>query len=141
MEYIYSLYDPQTSKLLYRGTPEQLVKAGLYKRKGAVSAAYRVQVEGARPKRYRIERERADAAESTARHHEHKEKPEPPVKKPEPPVKKPQPKAKPGEKEQTPLQRDVHRMCLYNEAAREAGRKELQYGYWAAAGKPEAPVW
>ena len=42
MEYIYSLYDPQTSKLLYRGTPEQLVKAGLYKRKGAVSAAYRV---------------------------------------------------------------------------------------------------
>lgn len=134
MEYIYSLYDPQTSKLLYSGTPEQLVKAGLYKRKGAVSSAYRVQVEGARPKRYRIERERADAAESTARHHEHKEKPEPPVKKP-------QPKAKPEEKDETPLQRDVHRMCLYNEAALKAGKKELQYGYWAAAGKPEAPVW
>lgn len=56
MEYIYSLYDPQTSKLLYSGTPEQLVERGLYKRKGAVSSAYRVQVEGARPKRYRIER-------------------------------------------------------------------------------------
>nr|DAL33344.1 MAG TPA_asm: hypothetical protein [Caudoviricetes sp.] len=127
MEYIYSLYDPQTSKLLYSGTPEQLVKAGLYKRKGAVSAAYRVQVEGARPKRYRIERERADAAESTAYCHKVKEKP------------KPQPK--PAREDETPLQRDVHRMCLYNEAALKAGKKELQYGYWAAAGKPEAPVW
>lgn len=127
MEYIYSLYDPQTSKLLYRGTPEQLVKAGLYKRKGAVSSTYRVQVEGARPKRYRIERERADAAESNAYCHKVKEKP------------KPQPK--PAREDETPLQRDVHRMCLYNEAALKAGKKELQYGYWAAAGKPEAPVW
>lgn len=134
MEYIYSLYDPQTNKLLHRGTPEQLVERRLYKRKAAVSAAYRVQLEGARPKRYRIERERADAEKSTARHHEHKEKPEPPVKKP-------QPKAKPEEKERTPLQRDVHRMCLYNKAALKAGKKELQYGYWAAAGKPEKPVW
>ena len=124
MEYIYSLYDPQTSKLLYSGTPEQLVKAGLYRRKGAVSSAYRVQVEGARPKRYRIERERIRQEERAAR-----------------PVKKPQPKAKPKGKDETPLQRDVHRMCLYNEAALKAGKKELQYGYWAAAGKPEAPVW
>lgn len=124
MEYIYSLYDPQTSKLLYSGTPEQLVERGLYKRKGAVSSAYRVQVEGARPKRYRIERERADAAESTAYCH-----------------KKPKPKPKPAREDETSLQRDVHRMCLYNEAALKAGKKELQYGYWAAAGKPEAPVW
>nr|DAG51274.1 MAG TPA: hypothetical protein [Caudoviricetes sp.] len=122
MEYIYSLYDPQTSKLLYSGTPEQLVERGLYKRKGAVSSAYRVQVEGARPKRYRIERERADAAESTAYCHK-------------------KPKPKPAREDETPLQRDVHRMCLYNEAALKAGKKELQYGYWAAAGKPEAPVW
>lgn len=132
MEYIYSLYDPQTNKLLYRGTPEQLVKAGLYKRKNAVSAAYRVQVEGARPRRYRIERERADAEAAAARHHKPQEKPQP---------KKPQPKAQPEGKDETPLQRDVHRMCLYNEAALKAGKKELQYGYWAAAGKPEAPVW
>lgn len=132
MEYIYSLYDPQTNKLLYRGTPEQLVKAGLYKRKGAVSSAYRVQVKGARPRRYRIERERADAEAAAARHHKPQEKPQP---------KKPQPKAKPEGKDETPLQRDVHRMCLYNEAALKAGKKELQYGYWAAAGKPEAPVW
>ena len=132
MEYIYRLYDPQTNKLLYRGTPEQLVKAGLYKRKNAVSAAYRVQVEGARPRRYRIERERADAEAAAARHHKPQEKPQP---------KKPQPKAKPEGKDETPLQRDVHRMCLYNEAALKAGKKELQYGYWAAAGKPEAPVW
>ena len=59
MEYIYSLYDPQTSKLLCQGTPEQLVERGLYRRKAAVSAAYRVQVKGAKPKRYRIERQRA----------------------------------------------------------------------------------
>ena len=129
MEYIYSLYDPQTNKLLYSGTPEQLVERGLYKRKGAVSAAYRVQVEGARPRRWRIERERADAAESTAYCHKVKEKP------------KPKPKPKPAREDETPLQRDVHRMCLYNEAALKVGKKELQYGYWAAAGKPEAPVW
>lgn len=134
MEYIYSLYDPQTSKLLCQGTPEQLVERGLYRRKAAVSAAYRVQVKGAKPKRYRIERERADAAESTAYCHKVKEKPKPPVKKP-------QPKAKLEGKDETPLQRDVHRMCLYNEAALKAGKKELQYGYWAAAGKPETPVW
>ncbi len=127
MEYIYSLYDPQTNKLLYQGTPEQLVERGLYKRKGAVSSAYRVQVEGARPKRYRIERERADATESTAYCYKVKEKPKP--------------KPKPAREDETPLQRDVHRMCLYNEAALKAGKKELQYGYWAAAGKPEAPVW
>lgn len=127
MEYIYSLYDPQTNKLLYSGTPEQLVKAGLYKRKGAVSSAYRVQVKGARPKKWRIERERADAAESTAYCYKVKEKPKP--------------KPKPAREDETPLQRDVHRMCLYNEAALKAGKKELQYGYWAAAGKPEAPVW
>lgn len=132
MEYIYSLYDPLTNKLLYSGTPKQLVEWGLYKRKGAVNAAYRVQVEGARPKRYRIERERADAQEAAARHHKPREKPQP---------KKPQPKAKPEGKDETPLQRDVHRMCLYNKAALKAGKKELQYGYWAAAGKPEAPVW
>lgn len=113
MEYIYSLYDPQTNKLLYSGTPEQLVERGLYKRKGAVSSAYRVQVEGARPKRYRIERERKYPEERAAR----------PVKQP---VKKPQPKAKPEGKDETPLQRDVHRMCLYNEAALKAGKKELQ---------------
>ena len=29
MEYIYSLYDPQTNKLLHQGTPEQLVERGL----------------------------------------------------------------------------------------------------------------
>lgn len=104
------------------------MERGLYKRKGAVSSAYRVQVEGARPKRYRIERERKYPEGRAAR----------PVKQP---VKKPQPKAKPEGKYETPLQRDVHRMCLYNEAALKAGKKELQYGYWAAAGKPEAPVW
>lgn len=129
MEYIYSLYDPQTNKLLYCGTPEQLMKAGLYKRKNAVSAAYRVQVEGARPRRYRIERERADAQEAAARHHKPRKKPQP---------NKPQSEEKADE---TPLQRDVHRMMQYNKAARKAGCKELQYGYWAAAGKPEAPVW
>ena len=38
------------------------------------------------------------------------------------------------------LQRDVHELCLYNAAARKAGKKELSYGYWAAEGKPEAPA-
>ena len=43
MEYIYSLYDPQTNKLLYQGTPEQLVERGLYKRKiGRASCRERV---------------------------------------------------------------------------------------------------
>ena len=38
------------------------------------------------------------------------------------------------------LQRAVHELCLYNAAVRKAGKKELSYGYWAAAGKPEAPA-
>lgn len=34
------------------------------------------------------------------------------------------------------LQLDVHALCLYNATARKAGRKELSYGYWKAAGAP-----
>ena len=35
-----------------------------------------------------------------------------------------------------PLQLDVRELEGYNAKARERGKKELSYGYWAAAGKP-----
>lgn len=41
----------------------------------------------------------------------------------------------------TPLQRDVRELEGYNAQARERGKKELSYGYWAAEGKPAAPAW
>ena len=46
----------------------------------------------------------------------------------------------PEKTEMDALQEDVHALCRYNAAARKWGRKELSYGYWAAAGKPEVPV-
>lgn len=40
-----------------------------------------------------------------------------------------------------PLQLDVRDLEGYNAKARECGKKELSYGYWAAEGKPAAPAW
>lgn len=40
-----------------------------------------------------------------------------------------------------PLQLDVRDLEGYNAKAREHGKKELSYGYWAAEGKPAAPAW
>lgn len=37
------------------------------------------------------------------------------------------------------LDYDVHDLMIYNAIAKKEGRKELTYGYWAAAGKPSAP--
>lgn len=39
----------------------------------------------------------------------------------------------------TPLQLDVHDLCLYNRKARKQGKPELSYGGWAAKGKPGRP--
>lgn len=41
-------------------------------------------------------------------------------------------------KDPTPLQQDVHELCLYNEEAARLGRRKLSYGEWAAKGKPDA---
>ena len=60
----------------------------------------------------------------------------PTAPKPEP--KRPMPKLR-GIENPTKLQLDVHDLCCYNAAARKAGRKELSYGYWKAAGAPARP--
>lgn len=39
----------------------------------------------------------------------------------------------------TPLQLDVHDLCLYNRKARKQGKPELSYGGWAEKGKPGRP--
>lgn len=39
----------------------------------------------------------------------------------------------------TPLQRDVHDLCIYNRKARKQGKPELSYGGWAVKGKPAEP--
>lgn len=71
-------------------------------------------------------------AESVCTGYAHQKKKKAKPKKSRPPIT--------GIEKPDELQRDVHELCLYNAAARKAGKKELSYGYWAAAGKPEAPA-
>lgn len=129
MTYIYSLYDPETNKLLHRGTPVQLVEKGLYKTRGAVNAAYRVQTDGAKPRRWRIEREVEDGNRDKPHRGSTGEARNALKAKP-----------KPKQDDKSPLAQDVHWLCRYNAKARKRGRRELSYGQWAALGKPEEPV-
>ena len=38
-----------------------------------------------------------------------------------------------------PIQRDIRDLMVYNAKAKKLGRPELDYGYWAAKGKPARP--
>ena len=63
-----------------------------------------------------------------------------PVLKPAAP-RKPRVRLKKYLADPDPLQLDVRDLEGYNAQAREHGKKELSYGYWAAEGKPAAPAW
>ena len=167
-QYIYSLYDAKTGALRAKGTPQELMEQGYYNRIISGNINQRVEVwfysmfdadgnllhEGTaaelvekglfkntqtvtnvfyaghcRPQGiYGLTRKRirrgvlcnAPGARSSV------------PKKSRPPIT--------GIEKPDELQRAVHELCLYNAAARKAGKKELSYGYWAAEGKPEAPA-
>lgn len=60
MKYIYSLYDVKTGELVHKGTPGELVKAGVYNTSEEVSRRWGKQhMLGIAPRKWRIEREEA----------------------------------------------------------------------------------
>lgn len=149
--YIYSLYDAATDKLIYKGTPTQLMEAGLYKSIGAPNAAWRSQINGAKPRRWRVEREAMEPLKQQKKPYRHKAKEEgctPEAGKTPSPFpsadaarKRSCSKEEPFYKEKpSGLQQDVHWLCRYNAKARKLGKKELGYGMWSALGKPKEPV-
>lgn len=129
--YIYSLYDAKTGELLHRGTPTELVEAGLFPDRDRICSDYHHQKRTKNPYKWKIQREevkpKAEKAKPAAAR---------PAKQEKAPKKKVAEVIRGIEKPDA-LQLDVHVLCLYNAAARKAGRKELSYGYWAAAGRPE----
>ena len=157
-QYIYSLYDAKTGALRAKGTPQELMEQGYYNRAESVCTGYAHQKKKkAKPKKWRLEREEKQPKPKAEPDHRtgtqmrevwlysltrkrirrgvlcnapgaRSSVP----KKSRPPIT--------GIEKPDELQRDVHELCLYNAAARKAGKKELSYGYWAAEGKPEAPA-
>ncbi len=121
----YRMFDAD-GNLLHEGAARQLVEKGLFKDTQSVANAF--YAGHCRPQGvYSLTREKVKQSV---------------------PCKAPGQKSSVPEKRRPPiiriekpdaLQRDVHELCLYNAAARKAGKKELSYGYWAAAGKPAEP--
>ena len=124
--WFYSMFDAD-GNLLHEGTAAELVEKGLFKNTQTVTNVF--YAGHCRPQgNYGLTRKRirrgvlcnAPGARSSV------------PKKSRPPIT--------GIEKPDELQRAVHELCLYNAAARKAGKKELSYGYWAAEGKPEAPA-
>ena len=124
--WFYCMFDAD-GDLLHEGTARQLVEKGLFKDTQSVANAF--YAGHCRPQGvYSLTRKKV---------------------RQDVPCKAPGTKSGVPEKRRPPItciakpdavQRDVHDLCLYNAAARKAGKKELSYGYWADAGKPEVPV-
>lgn len=123
--WFYCMFDA-AGNLVHEGTARQLVEKGLFKDTQSVANAF--YAGHCRPQGICLTRKKV---------------------RQDVPCKAPGTKSGVPEKRRPPiaciekpdaLQRDVHDLCLYNAAARKAGKKELSYGYWADAGKPEAPA-
>ena len=123
-------------RLLAEGTGQELAQKGFFPQRQTASQLYR------RKKAYGdvayITQElqpRPVQCWSEAAQEKREQKPEP---KKEPPKENAAGRV-PKCPDPTPLQRDVHDLIVYNAAAKKLHRRELSYGYWAAAGKPEEP--
>lgn len=121
---VYTLFD-EDGQQLGRGTSHQLAEMGLVSSAGVVPKMWR---DGHGLRKWgiaRIERE-VEIMEITS----HKTKVETPA-------------ARIGGlrrvKDPVRLDWDVHALEVYNAKARRLGRKELSYGYWVQAGRPESP--
>ena len=112
MVYKYRLTDPDSGKVLYEGTAADLAAQGVVRAEKILPPK-----RPAKPKAAAL-----------------------PVPKPVAP-RAPRVRLKKYLTDPTPLQRDVRELEGYNAKARERGKKELSYGYWAAEGKPAAPAW
>ena len=129
--YIYTVWD-MAGKLLGEGTAQELAVKGICGCKSTVGNIYR---QGGKSKRFGVGKmtrreEMRPLQLKPYKHQKPNPKPERRRGEPDEPCKIPNP---------TPLQLDVHDLCLYNRKARKQGRPELSYGGWAAKGKPGRP--
>lgn len=123
MVYKYRLHDPDSGKVLYEGTAADLAAQGVVVSEKVLPTLWRDQQRKTRrhcKHRWDITREKVEVAYSRKAY---------------------KVRLKKYLTDPTPLQRDVRELEGYNAKARERGKKELSYGYWAAEGKPAAPAW
>ena len=135
MVYKYRLHDPDSGKVLYEGTAADLAAQGVVRAEKILPTLWRDQQRQHKRRgkhRWDITREKVEVA-CSRKAYKVRLKPKKTAAVQAKPPKRP---AKP-----TPLQRDVRELEGYNAKARERGKKELSYGYWAAEGKPAAPAW
>lgn len=131
--WVYTARDAD-GKLMAQGTAAQLVEAGVL---GTVQEAANWGQKGRCPKRgiARLTREKeVRPVVSPNRWGVHAARAAEPGKR-----KKREKRGIPGVKDPDALQLEVHRLCGYNAAAAKRGLKEMSYGVWAAAGKPDTP--
>lgn len=137
MVYKYRLHDPDSGKVLYEGMAADLAAQGVVVSEKVLPTLWRDQQRQHKRRgkhRWDITREKVEVACSRKAYKVR------PVPKPVAP-RAPRVRLKKYLTDPTPLQRDVRELEGYNAKAREHGKKELSYGYWAAEGKPAAPAW
>lgn len=138
MVYKYRLTDPDSGKVLYEGTAADLAAQGVVRAEKILPTLWRDQQRQHKRRgkhRWDITREKVEVA-CSRKAYKVRLKP----KKTAAP-RAPRVRLKKYLTDPTPLQRDVRELEGYNAKARERGKKELSYGYWAAEGKPAAPAW
>ena len=145
MVYKYRLHDPDSGKVLYEGTAADLAAQGVVVSEKVLPTLWRDQQRQhkRRRKAYKVRLKPKKTAAVQAKPPKRPAKPKAaalPVPKPVAP-RAPRVRLKKYLTDPTPLQRDVRELEGYNAKARERGKKELSYGYWAAEGKPAAPAW
>lgn len=162
MVYKYRLHDPDSGKVLYEGTAADLAAQGVVVSEKVLPTLWRDQQRQHKRRgkhRWDITREKVEVACSRKAYKvrlKPKKTENAQAKPPRRPTKpkggavltlkpaaprKPRVRLKKYLTDPTPLQRDVRELEGYNAKARERGKKELSYGYWAAAGKPTEPAW
>lgn len=158
--WVYSLYDPDSGELLHKGTAKELTEVGLLchpTRMSNIWAKYQRHLASGMPFQWRIEREQVEVRVERPRNvkellpskpdgfatslkeggfNERKRRGEGKATKAEQTAKNAKSRFERMIKDPTPLQQDVHALCLYNEAAKKAGRPEMNYGEWVSKGKP-----
>lgn len=128
--YIYRVWD-MAEKLMGEGTAQELAAKGIF---GGISTVRDVYRRGGKSERFGVGK--------MIRWWEVRPCPAKPYKRRGPnrrPEERPEPQEPCRIPNPTPLQLDVHDLCLYNRKARKRGRPELSYGGWAAKGKPAEP--
>lgn len=143
--WVYSFYDTASGELLHKGTARELAEAGVFchpTRLGNIWAKYQRQLLRGIPQPWRIEREKQEVKVTRPKpaRPEKPAAPKPSASKAAKPVCYSKTTARFAQiKNPSPLQRDVHDLCLYNEEAELQGKRVLDWGIWVHLGKPASP--